>query len=285
MEPIYFKTACKVIAEGKIVFFRKPKPGINKSVDDSDLFYSPQSHFHLESIMLLDGSASILINSEWKQLSESEFWVFTPGTVHSERRTEIDLEYQLFWISIHSNTVTFHTTSYLPGQGYSASGKRISVQTPFNRQLWETATDQKLPNLKLEQQHFQALLIEMLYYVIKNFSRIEQTAGQYHQRIIDQVKLYIEKYYTQDISLSQIAGMVHYSPGHLNVLFRKQVGMPIHQYLIKCRLAHAAQALHDEDIFINDLAASLGFQDPLYFSRLFRKHYGLSPRKYAEKGK
>ena len=125
--------------------------------------------------------------------------------------------------------------------------------------------------------------MEMLYYVIKNFSRVEQSAGQYHERIIDQVKLYIEKYYPQDISLSQIAGMVHYSPGHLNVLFRQQVGMPIHQYLIKCRLKHAAKALREEAVFINDLAASLGFHDPLYFSRLFRKHYGISPKKYAEK--
>ena len=56
------------------------------------------------------------------------------------------------------------------------------------------------------------------------------------------------------------------------------MGVSPQQYLIDLRLRNARDLLISTDLSISEVARSVGYDDPLYFSRLYRKHYGLSPR-------
>jgi len=74
--------------------------------------------------------------------------------------------------------------------------------------------------------------------------------------------------------------MVHCTPNYLNGIFRKITGEPIHRFILKRRLESARKQLSEPNSSIKEIAYKLGFQDPLYFSRLFKKYFGVSPSQW-----
>ena len=65
----------------------------------------------------------------------------------------------------------------------------------------------------------------------------------------------------------------------LRKLFKQQVGVSLNKYLTNLRI-NKAKALMCSDLQIGDIAEMVGFQDQLYFSRVFKQSTGLSPREY-----
>ncbi|MBI4976975.1 MAG: AraC family transcriptional regulator [Spirochaetes bacterium] len=81
-------------------------------------------------------------------------------------------------------------------------------------------------------------------------------------------------------SVEQAAAAGGFSAGHSNRLFRKYTGMSPLQYLIDARIRTAADLLRTEAMSIREIARMTGFADPYYFSRMFKKITGHSPRGY-----
>ena len=67
------------------------------------------------------------------------------------------------------------------------------------------------------------------------------------------------------------------SPAHL---FKKEVGISPHKYITDVRIRQAKYLLEYSDLNINEVSVSVGFEDALYFSRMFKKYTGVSPQKY-----
>ncbi len=83
-------------------------------------------------------------------------------------------------------------------------------------------------------------------------------------------------------SLRDLAERSGYSPQHLNRLFRRVLGVTPLQYLTRMRMERAAALLAEGRLTVSAVAGSLGYDDPYYFSRLFRQHHGRSPAHYRE---
>lgn len=78
----------------------------------------------------------------------------------------------------------------------------------------------------------------------------------------------------------------YFSNDYIRKLFKKELGITPNQYLIDKRLqtsANLLQSLSQENSNISDIAITCGFKDPLYFSRMFKKKYSVSPSEYAKK--
>ena len=77
-----------------------------------------------------------------------------------------------------------------------------------------------------------------------------------------------------------------FSYDYLRKLFQKEMGVTPHRYLVDKRLKMAAELLVTDDSAgtrtIMDIAYLCGFHDPLYFSKMFRKKYGIAPRNYPK---
>lgn len=80
-------------------------------------------------------------------------------------------------------------------------------------------------------------------------------------------------------AMSRHAG---YSTNHLIRLFRASMGVSPQQYVTRRRLAQARQLLRDPQLTVAQVAARVGYSDPLYFSRLFHKHVGQSPSEFRD---
>jgi AraC-like DNA-binding protein len=91
---------------------------------------------------------------------------------------------------------------------------------------------------------------------------------------------YLDRNYPERVTLASLASFAGLSVSHLSAEFRRHVGTPPMRYLLEVRLTRAAYLLADVNMSVSDVAAEVGFRDPLYFSRQFRKRFGLSPRGY-----
>lgn len=96
-----------------------------------------------------------------------------------------------------------------------------------------------------------------------------------------QVKRYLEEHFCEsDLTLASVAAKFRYNEKYISQKFRKVVKLSFSEYLQDLRLNFAAAQIADGEKNVTQLAQSCGYEDPLYFSRVFAKKYGLSPKKY-----
>ena len=88
-------------------------------------------------------------------------------------------------------------------------------------------------------------------------------------------------------SLNDVIGSTSYSPNHFRKLFKEQCGCSPLQYLNQLKVQKAKQQIlqHKTIMTINEIAHSCGFEDPYYFSRVFKKISGLSPMQYYKQSR
>jgi AraC family transcriptional regulator len=99
----------------------------------------------------------------------------------------------------------------------------------------------------------------------------------YRRRIVEETKLILAANPWAAFSLDGIARSVASSPFHLARIFRAEVGMPVHQYLLRLRLALALERLASGRRNLSELALDLGFASHSHFTTSFRQTFGMSP--------
>ena len=89
--------------------------------------------------------------------------------------------------------------------------------------------------------------------------------------------------YQEKLSLKEIAEHFSMSESSLSHLFKNETGMNLKSYINEKRMKKALELLSNESFKIKDVAAQIGMEDQLYFNRVFKKYYDLSPSDYRKK--
>ncbi|MDL2318516.1 AraC family transcriptional regulator [Eubacteriales bacterium OttesenSCG-928-A19] len=110
-------------------------------------------------------------------------------------------------------------------------------------------------------------------------SRRRRQAGQEH---VERACEFIAGNYASPITIADIASNVGVCRSLLNRAFQQHLEISPVQYLTRYRMAQACALLKRTDLSIKAVAFSVGYEDPLYFSRRFRELMNCSPREYAE---
>lgn len=92
---------------------------------------------------------------------------------------------------------------------------------------------------------------------------------------------YINLHYREEISLTEVAAFLHANPSYLSRLYKNKAGINVSDDIIRKRIEKAKECLMT-DMKVNDVSEYVGFNDPAYFSRLFKKQTGVSPREYKK---
>lgn len=91
---------------------------------------------------------------------------------------------------------------------------------------------------------------------------------------------YADKHFHQDVSIDEVAEYVGLSNSHFCVLFKKETGYTFLEYLTKQRIEWACSILKNSDTRIHIVSHMVGYQDPKYFSQVFKKLIGMTPSEY-----
>ncbi|MFS0837535.1 AraC family transcriptional regulator [Paenibacillus sp. 1P03SA] len=99
---------------------------------------------------------------------------------------------------------------------------------------------------------------------------------------VDRAVRWLQLQYAQPVTIEQLAQHMGYHRTYLSKLFRQHTGLTPTQFLLKIRMERA-KLLMTEGSTIEQIAYSVGFSDPLYFSKQFKKWFGCTPSEYRTK--
>lgn len=100
--------------------------------------------------------------------------------------------------------------------------------------------------------------------------------------VIKVAKDYIMSRYQKDISLDEVSRIVNISPYYFSKIFKDQTGKNFIEYLTELRIEKAKQLLSQTEMSMKEICANIGYTDPNYFSRTFKKNVGITPTDYKE---
>lgn len=111
---------------------------------------------------------------------------------------------------------------------------------------------------------------------------VREVSTEGYSVLVKQAVDYINLNFSQELSLPFIAETINVSPSHLSKKFKKETGFTVTEFINMKRIHEAKRLLEKTDHSITDIAILIGFDDPGYFTSVFRKFVGMTPREYMK---
>ena len=140
--------------------------------------------------------------------------------------------------------------------------------------------------LQLRRPYFEESLAALMNRLLLLAGRQQSDRTALHsgtQEKMEEAVAYFHAHFSQDLRVDAYARSLHISTAWFIHAFTRHTGQTPNQYLLSLRIASAQSLLEQTGDTVTEIAASVGYDNPLYFSRLFKKQTGLSPRQYREK--
>ena len=124
------------------------------------------------------------------------------------------------------------------------------------------------------------------YLAGKLFLIMVETKKKTHaSKYVMMAKSYMSNYYSQNITISDMADTIGLNRKYLAKIFLKSEGLTMSEFLLDLRMRKALGTIADGEKKIINIVKSVGFEDPLFFSRQFKKHFGVSPSEFIKSQK
>lgn len=155
---------------------------------------------------------------------------------------------------------------------YSQYGPCLSNRTVASSAIYDILTDLELG---ITDDHRMSLL---LYQILGDLAT-SRTAVRQNEMIQPAVS-YIAGHYHEDLTVEKLAELCNVSAVYLTRLFQQELHRAPHEYLQKVRLNEACRLLSETEHSVESIAEQCGFSSSTHFIRMFRKRYGLTPKKF-----
>ncbi len=122
---------------------------------------------------------------------------------------------------------------------------------------------------------------EEMYRIIEKIR--EERAGEIlpeRSDVIHEIREFISKNYSKDISLNAIAAKLYMNPNYLSQLIKKKTGKTYQNYVTELRIGHAEKLLRETDLKVYEVCEAVGYHDVRHFSDLFERITGKKPSEY-----
>ena len=112
--------------------------------------------------------------------------------------------------------------------------------------------------------------------------RLQSKRSEKSGSVIEEAMRYIRENYNRDISLDEVSREVNISPYYFSKLFKDSTEQNFIEYLTNLRMDKAKELLLTTDSSMKEICSMVGYADPNYFSRTFKKNIGVTPTEYKE---
>lgn len=160
---------------------------------------------------------------------------------------------------------------------------------PARRPLWAAAIDAIDHELITRREGYRQAALAHLTLLLIDVARLADDVVDDLRRsgepLLAEVFAVIDEHRGEPLSLSDVAGMVGITPGHLTTVVRQRTGRTVGEWIMERRMAEARGLLADTPLPVAEVARRVGISDPGYFSRVFRRFHGASPRAWRDDSK
>ena len=127
--------------------------------------------------------------------------------------------------------------------------------------------------------HFTSLLYELMSIILESKTTAKKAENVYFRAAVR----YIKSHFHEDLSVESISEHIGISRKYLFSLFKATSGKSVQGYIVDYRMKKACELLKNRDVPIGNVAYSVGYRDPLVFSKMFKRRMGVSPTEYRNK--
>jgi AraC family transcriptional regulator, transcriptional activator of pobA len=165
------------------------------------------------------------------------------------------------------------------------SGGVLRLEVPADRRsAWDNAIRSIETELTARQEgHRQAALAHLTLLLIELARLARDVVGDLRRSgepLLADVFAVIDERHAGQLSLRDVARELGMTPGHLTTVVRRRTGRTVQEWIIERRMAEARTLLEETDLPVAEVARRVGVSDPGYFSRLFSRVHGTSPRNW-----
>lgn len=139
---------------------------------------------------------------------------------------------------------------------------------------------EKALNIKVNEYLLKPVRPETIIEVLKKYITSDRLICTSQE--IENALVYIEERYREDISLDEVAKYVNLTPSYVSKLFKKKLGVNFNTYLTTRKINEAKRMLKEENVNINEIAFIVGYNEPNYFCKVFKKIEGITPTKFRQ---
>ena len=151
-----------------------------------------------------------------------------------------------------------------------------------SRVLNEFGAEPDTPLYSFQFLDFRQLRTETNYLLKQMQQSYEDHSNQMEDDKIQQIKQYIINHSDVEITLDRIAQKFDLSPIYISKLFKEQLGVNYIHFLTECRIEKAKKLMLDLEKSLKEITFEVGYHDPNYFSKVFKKMCGASPTEYRK---
>lgn len=124
-------------------------------------------------------------------------------------------------------------------------------------------------------------------WIFDSFRKLRQSAeteaSDDREIAVHKIKSYVQKHLVEDVSLQALADYMYMHPVHVSRIFKLQTGENLSDYVLRLKMELAASLLANPAMKSYEIALKLGYQNPNYFNKVFKKYYSLTPQEYRQK--
>jgi AraC-like DNA-binding protein/mannose-6-phosphate isomerase-like protein (cupin superfamily) len=258
---------------------------ISKSKFEND--WHSTAHFHpfTEVFFITDGKGAFHLDDTIVNVNKWDLIIINPNCLHTEKSSLSDSPLEYIVLGIDSLLLNFPESYSLTNNEQQVNLYRIMnfskdkeiILNYFNQLIHE------IENKEFNYEHVcKSILTLFITHIIRSTTSlrfIEQSQEKLNLECI-KIKNYIDSHYAQNITLDFLSDLSYMNKFHLVHTFTKQIGISPINYVINKRIQEAKNLLGTTGYSIRDIASIVGFSNSSYFSQMFRKVTGISPKSY-----
>jgi AraC-like DNA-binding protein/quercetin dioxygenase-like cupin family protein len=242
------------------------------------------SHKHddlSEIIYISEGEGTFIINDKTYSATQGDILIYNKGIIHEEWSNPAN-PLKTYFCGVTNLSIEGMKELHIIPSDIEPVIRKCKYSPKIEIYMSEIFEESALQadGYQMICQNLLTSLITLIIRIIKL-----QNADIYSEKpesLSHQIKEYIDKNYTKNISLNDIANTLFISPYYLSHIFKKEMNLsPIH-YLINRRMGEAKKLLVSTDMKVREVAKMVGYGNPNYFTMLFKKFTGESPKRFKE---
>lgn len=235
----------------------------------------PCGRFDYQIIYLYKGSANFYLKGDLRLLQSGTIILYKPQQ-HQYYQYLAKYHPQAYWIHFTGSKVESLLQQYdLHNTESFTVGEHMNLCSVFKNIMIE---------LQLKNLNFQAICNNYFMVLLNTIQRLkyeqESNVGQGYN--IDNLILQLNLSYNHNWSVEEMAKFCNMSPSRFAHVFKDRKNISAKKFLLNLRLNKAKDLMLNSQLSVTQVATLIGFDDALYFSRIFKKEVGLSPRQFVK---
>jgi len=249
-------------------------------------------HEHYELILVDQGEAIFQIGGSQIRASAGDLLFVNSGQLHAGYHDDPSQDMKYYAIVFHPSIVGHQSANLLSvdlvspyTEGNTTFSNRIDKNSDYYLELVTTISS-LIQEFKSKNNGYEVMIrayCQLIFtwlcrgYMISHDEKRESDASRLRTAQFKEMLLYIEKHFSDRITLSEVADMVHLSPFHFCKSFKKLTGLTLIQYINLHRIYEAERLLRSTTLSITDIAEQVGCGSINSFSKIFKQYKGYSP--------